>query len=189
MNSGLRLLPAIYTFTIVINFGGILESALPLLYFDRIPWWGRIIFVLGVAIIVFLVVMLIIVPVLRRKMLNSINLSNNMHLLESEKLNDEENSADKVKKERITETDEKIKHKKLKNQLNNLDEEHLSTNPETYEYLYDCISSPNPKNSQGFKEQTILKNESELRTTSDKNSKKYKAKLSKKHVRLELSKK
>jgi hypothetical protein len=85
MNSGLRFLPAIYTFTIVINFAGILESAPPLLYFDRIPWWGKIVFALGVAVIVYIVVMFIVVPKLRKKMLKTLNLANAK--LEADKLN------------------------------------------------------------------------------------------------------
>lgn len=67
LNSGLALLPIIYTLTIFINLGGILEAAPPLLGLHLVPWWGRLIILAGVSVIMYLVVWLILVPFLEQK--------------------------------------------------------------------------------------------------------------------------
>ncbi len=71
LNAGLRVLPFIYTLTIFINFGGILESAPPLLGLDKVPWWGKLIMLGGVSFFVFMLVWLVLGPFLRRKIENT----------------------------------------------------------------------------------------------------------------------
>ena len=67
LNSGLRLLPLIYTLTILVNVGGILEAGPPLLKLDKksMPWWGKVIIAAVVAIATYLSVYFILVPRMR----------------------------------------------------------------------------------------------------------------------------
>lgn len=64
---GLAFLPIIYTITIFINIGGIMESEPPLLHLDVIPWWGKILIIVGISITVYLSVQFLLVPYLRKK--------------------------------------------------------------------------------------------------------------------------
>lgn len=50
LKAGLTLLPIIYTITIFINVGGIMESEPPLLQLDKVPWWGKLIIVLSISV-------------------------------------------------------------------------------------------------------------------------------------------
>ncbi|CAF2816580.1 unnamed protein product [Rotaria sp. Silwood2] len=63
---GLRWLPFFYGLTIMINFFSILLSAPPLLYFDRIPLWGKFITTILVGLLVGLGVMVIVKPRMRK---------------------------------------------------------------------------------------------------------------------------
>ncbi|CAF3403740.1 unnamed protein product [Rotaria sp. Silwood1] len=63
---GLRWLPVFYGITIMINVFSILLSAPPLLYFDRIPLWGKFVTTIIVGILVGLGVMVIVKPRMRR---------------------------------------------------------------------------------------------------------------------------
>ena len=67
LNSGLRLLPLIYTLTIIVNVGGILEAGPPLLRLDKenMPYWGKIIIDVVFAIGTYLYVHFILVPRMR----------------------------------------------------------------------------------------------------------------------------
>ena len=67
LEAGLALLPIIYTITIFINLGGILESAPPLLGLDLVPWWGKLIIIGVVSVVVYMTVWLIVAPFLREK--------------------------------------------------------------------------------------------------------------------------
>jgi phosphate/sulfate permease len=67
LKAGLRLLPFIYTITIFINLGGILESSPPLLGLDRVPMYGKFIIQIGVSIIVYISVWAVLVPFMKRK--------------------------------------------------------------------------------------------------------------------------
>lgn len=71
LKSGLALLPIIYTITIFINIGGVVQSSPPLLRLDLIPWWGRIILLLILSITVYIVVQFLLVPYLRKKIKKS----------------------------------------------------------------------------------------------------------------------
>lgn len=70
LKSGLKLLPIIYTITIFINVGGIIESAPPLLKLELLPWWGKLLIVLGISVAVYLGVLFVLIPYLRRKISN-----------------------------------------------------------------------------------------------------------------------
>lgn len=65
--AGIALLPLIYTVTIFINFGGVLQSAPPLLGLDLVPWWLKAIILVGVSVVVYLVVWLIVGPFFLKK--------------------------------------------------------------------------------------------------------------------------
>ena len=69
LKAGLAFLPVIYTVTIFINLGGILESAPPLLKLDLVPWWGKLIIILGVSVIVYVTVLFLLVPYMSKKIL------------------------------------------------------------------------------------------------------------------------
>jgi len=66
LTSGLMLLPAIYATTIFINLGGIIEQAPPLLGLNLVPLYGKIIILVSVTAIIYLVVMLVVVPYIRK---------------------------------------------------------------------------------------------------------------------------
>ena len=51
--------------TILVNVGGILEASPPLLKFELIPWWGKIIIALGIGVICYASVYFILVPRMR----------------------------------------------------------------------------------------------------------------------------
>ncbi|CAF0835241.1 unnamed protein product [Rotaria sordida] len=63
---GLRWLPVFYGVTIMINFFSILLSAPPLLYFDRIPLWGKFVTTIIVGLLVGLLVMVVVKPRMRK---------------------------------------------------------------------------------------------------------------------------
>jgi hypothetical protein len=65
LNAGLKLLPLIYTVTIVINVGGILEAGPAILKLDLIPWWGKLIIGIFIAVAVYLSILFILVPRMR----------------------------------------------------------------------------------------------------------------------------
>lgn len=65
--AGLMLLPAIYTLTVFINFGGVLQQAPPLIGLDKVPLWGKAIMIVAVSIIIYLSVFFFLVPFLRKK--------------------------------------------------------------------------------------------------------------------------
>jgi len=67
LKAGLRYLPAIYTITIFVNIGGVIESSPPLLGIDKIPWWGKLILTFGISVLVYLGIWLILVPFMKRK--------------------------------------------------------------------------------------------------------------------------
>lgn len=60
-------MPLIYTLTIIVNVGGILEAGPPLLKLDKksMPWWGKLIIGGGVAVITYLTVYFFLVPRMR----------------------------------------------------------------------------------------------------------------------------
>ncbi|CAF3355573.1 unnamed protein product [Rotaria socialis] len=62
---GLRWLPVFYSVTIMINVFSILLSAPPLLYFDRIPLWGKFITTILVGLAVGISVMVFVKPRMR----------------------------------------------------------------------------------------------------------------------------
>lgn len=66
LNAGLALLPLIYTVTIFINVGGIMESEPPLLHLEKVPWWGKVIIILVISVAVYLSVMFLLVPYMRK---------------------------------------------------------------------------------------------------------------------------
>ncbi|CAF0825488.1 unnamed protein product [Adineta ricciae] len=63
---GLRWLPVFYGVTIMINVFSILLSAPPLLYFDRIPLWGKFVATILVGLLVGLIVMTLVKPRMRK---------------------------------------------------------------------------------------------------------------------------
>lgn len=65
--AGLGYLPAIYTITIFINVGGVIESAPPLLGFDKLSWWGKLLIIIVISVIVYLSILLIVVPWMKKK--------------------------------------------------------------------------------------------------------------------------
>jgi len=67
LKAGLRYLPAIYTITIFVNIGGVIESSPPLLGIDKIPWWGKLILIFGISVIVYLSIWLVLVPFMKKK--------------------------------------------------------------------------------------------------------------------------
>ena len=67
LKAGLTFLPFIYTVTIFVNIGGIVESSPPLLGFDFIPAWGKILIVVVISGLVYLGVWLIVVPYMKKK--------------------------------------------------------------------------------------------------------------------------
>ena len=67
LEAGLALLPLIYTITVFINVGGILESAPPLLRLDLLVWWHKIIVIAVISLVVYLCVWLLVAPFLRKK--------------------------------------------------------------------------------------------------------------------------
>ncbi len=71
LNAGIKVLPLIYTMTIFINFGGILESAPPLLGLDKVPFWGKLIMLAGVSIVVYFLIWLVVAPFLRKQIENA----------------------------------------------------------------------------------------------------------------------
>ncbi|CAM4785479.1 unnamed protein product [Rotaria magnacalcarata] len=62
---GLRWLPVFYSVTIMINVFSILLSAPPLLYFDRIPLWGKFITTILVGLAIGISVMVFVKPRMR----------------------------------------------------------------------------------------------------------------------------
>ena len=67
LKSGLKLLPIIYTITIFINIGGIIESSPPLLRLELVPWWGKLIIVLIISVTTYLSVLFLLIPFLKKK--------------------------------------------------------------------------------------------------------------------------
>lgn len=67
LEAGLALLPLIYTLTIFINIGGILESAPPLLHLDQLVWWHKIAIMAIISVVVYLSVWLVVAPFLRKR--------------------------------------------------------------------------------------------------------------------------
>ncbi|CAF0713250.1 unnamed protein product [Brachionus calyciflorus] len=67
LKAGLKYLPFIYTITICINIGGILESSPPLLGLDKLPGWSKFVLTGVLSAIVYLTVWLIIVPLMKKK--------------------------------------------------------------------------------------------------------------------------
>lgn len=84
LDSGLKFLPAIYTITIFINIAGILESSPPLLGFDRIPWWGKLIMSVGISGLVYLSVWLMVCPFMKKKIEKNIANFNANQIFEAE---------------------------------------------------------------------------------------------------------
>ena len=66
LKAGLAFLPIIYTVTVFINVGGAVQSAPPLLQLDKVPWWGKLIIIVGISLLVFLSVQFALVPYLRK---------------------------------------------------------------------------------------------------------------------------
>ena len=66
---GLRALPIFYALTLAVNVFSIVLDGPKLLYFDRIPWWGTIILSCLVGLLSGLFVHLVMVPRLRRSIL------------------------------------------------------------------------------------------------------------------------
>ncbi|XP_042213940.1 sodium-dependent phosphate transporter 1-B-like isoform X1 [Homarus americanus] len=62
LEPGLRALPFIYGFTLLVNVFSIVHDGPKMLKFDLIPWWGSIVISVGVGFIVALIVQLIVVP-------------------------------------------------------------------------------------------------------------------------------
>lgn len=75
--AGLMLLPAIYTLTVFINFGGVLQSAPPLLGLDKVPFWGKAIMIIGVSAIVYLCVYFFLAPFLQKRIKDNVEPDNN----------------------------------------------------------------------------------------------------------------
>ncbi|XP_045605668.1 sodium-dependent phosphate transporter 1-B isoform X2 [Procambarus clarkii] len=69
LEPGLRALPFIYGFTLLVNVFSIVHDGPSMLKFDVIPWWGAIVISLGVGILTILVVQLVVVP-RQRKAIN-----------------------------------------------------------------------------------------------------------------------
>lgn len=65
--AGIAILPMIYTVTIFINFGGVLQSSPPLIGLNLIPWWVKLIALAVICVVVYLVVWLILAPFLKKK--------------------------------------------------------------------------------------------------------------------------
>lgn len=84
LESGLRFLPIIYTVTIFINIGGVLESSPPLLGFNKIPGWGKLIMIICICLIVYLSVWLILCPHMEKKIKKTIANFNADQLLQKE---------------------------------------------------------------------------------------------------------
>lgn len=111
LKAGLRYLPAIYTITIFVNVGGVIESAPPLLGFDKIPWWGKMIMTVSISVIVYLSIWLILVPVMKKKIQRTMANTLAMQLDEVEekqKLNSltyENSGVDSTKKTMGTQVD------------------------------------------------------------------------------------
>jgi len=98
LEAGLKYLPAIYTITIFVNVGGVIESSPPLLGFDKIPWWGKVIMVVGISVLVYLGIWLILVPFMKKKVEKTIANTLAMQLDEmdeKQKLNINETDAEK----------------------------------------------------------------------------------------------
>jgi sodium-dependent phosphate transporter len=72
LKAGLMLLPAIYTVTIFINIGGIMESEPPMLQLHIIPWWGKLLIVSALSVVVYLSVLFFLVPYLSKKLTSKI---------------------------------------------------------------------------------------------------------------------
>nr|XP_045605669.1 sodium-dependent phosphate transporter 2-like isoform X4 [Procambarus clarkii]XP_045605670.1 sodium-dependent phosphate transporter 2-like isoform X4 [Procambarus clarkii]XP_045605672.1 sodium-dependent phosphate transporter 2-like isoform X4 [Procambarus clarkii] len=70
LEPGLRALPFIYGFTLLVNVFSIVHDGPSMLKFDVIPWWGAIVISLGVGILTILVVQLVVVP-RQRKAINA----------------------------------------------------------------------------------------------------------------------
>lgn len=70
---GLRALPIFYALTLAVNVFSIVLDGPKLLYFDRIPWWGTLILSGLVGLLAGIVVQWIMVPRLRRSILEGRN--------------------------------------------------------------------------------------------------------------------
>lgn len=70
LNIGLRVLPFIYGLTVFVNMFSILHDGSKLLAFDRIPLWGAIVLSILIGIACALVVQFLLVPMLRKKILD-----------------------------------------------------------------------------------------------------------------------
>ncbi|XP_071524743.1 sodium-dependent phosphate transporter 1-B isoform X2 [Panulirus ornatus] len=62
LEPGLRALPFIYGFTLLVNVFSIVHDGPSMLKFDLIPWWGAIVTSVGVGILTALFIQLVVVP-------------------------------------------------------------------------------------------------------------------------------
>lgn len=82
--SGLKFLPIIYTLTITINMGGIVESAPPLLGLDEIPGYGKVVIIAVISILTYLIVWLVLCPFMKKKVEKTIANYNANQLFQQE---------------------------------------------------------------------------------------------------------
>ncbi|XP_039296271.1 sodium-dependent phosphate transporter 2 [Nilaparvata lugens] len=69
LHVGFRILPYIYGLTVIVNIFSILHDGSELLAFDRIPLWGAILLSILIGIVSALLVQFLLVPMLRKKIL------------------------------------------------------------------------------------------------------------------------
>ncbi|XP_052235731.1 sodium-dependent phosphate transporter 1-A-like isoform X2 [Dreissena polymorpha] len=73
LEPGLRLLPLFYALTIAVNSFSVFYKGSEMLYFDKIPLYGTMILTFGSAIITAIFVVVIVVPIQRRRILKTID--------------------------------------------------------------------------------------------------------------------
>ncbi|XP_036434500.1 sodium-dependent phosphate transporter 1-A [Colossoma macropomum] len=94
MVNGLRALPIFYAVTMGINLFSIMFTGAPMLGFNRMTWWGMLLFSLGCALLTALVVWFVVCPRLKKKTKSVIT----------------SNHCEASLAERITPTDASVKH-------------------------------------------------------------------------------
>ncbi|CAF0988423.1 unnamed protein product [Brachionus calyciflorus] len=105
LEAGLKFLPFIYTVTICINIGGILESSPPLLGLDKLPGWSKIALTAVLCLIVYLTVWLVIVPLMKKKVQKQLSNSLIPNEDEKEQLNNCEKDTNHLCKTVSTQVD------------------------------------------------------------------------------------
>lgn len=69
---GLRSLPFFYGITLFVNVFSVVHDGSSLLHFNVIPWWGAVVISVGVGIISAVVVLLFVVPWMRKRILSDL---------------------------------------------------------------------------------------------------------------------